>query len=110
VLGLTSIVSTEGIHVSDVSLRLDFPVMLAATIVLVPIVWSGFEIKRWEGFVLIACYGAYVAYLVLDAGDSSAAGVVGPAALIVAPLVAITFAVTGFQGWRRHRSASATDV
>ena len=107
VLGLTSIVSGDGIAVSDVSLRLDFPVMLAATIVLVPIVWNGFEIRRWEGFVLIAFYAAYVTYLVLDASDSSAAGVVGPAALIVAPLVAMTFAVTGFQGWRRHRAATA---
>jgi cation:H+ antiporter len=104
VLGLTSIVASDGIPVSDVSLRLDFPVMLAATIVLVPIVWSGFQIKRWEGFVLIAFYATYVAYLVLDANDSSAAGVVGPAALIVAPLVAMTFAVTGYQGWRRHRA------
>jgi cation:H+ antiporter len=106
VLGLTSIVSSDGIPVSDVSLRLDFPVMLAATIVLVPIVWNGFEIKRWEGFVLIAFYAAYVAYLVLDANNSSAADVVGPAALIAAPLVAMTFAVTGFQGWRRHRARS----
>jgi cation:H+ antiporter len=81
--------------------------MLAATVVLVPIVWNGFEIKRWEGFVLIAFYTAYVAYLVLDASDSAAADVVGPATLIVAPLVAMTFAVTGFQGWRRHRQALA---
>ena len=51
---------------SDVSLRLDFPVMLAATVVLVPIVWNGFEIKRWEGFVLIAFYAVYVVYLVLE--------------------------------------------
>jgi cation:H+ antiporter len=103
VLGLSSIVSSDGIPVSDVSLRLDLPVMLAATVVLVPIVWNGFEIRRWEGAVLIAFYAVYVLYLVLDAGDSSAAGVVGPAALIVAPLVVMTFAVTGFQGWRRHR-------
>ncbi|HUV19597.1 MAG TPA: calcium/sodium antiporter [Ilumatobacteraceae bacterium] len=109
VLGLTSIVSSDGIPVSDVSLRLDFPVMLAATIVLVPIVWNGFQIKRWEGFVLISFYAAYAAYLVLDASDSSAADVVGPAALIVAPLVVMTFAVTGFQGWRRHRAASVVD-
>jgi len=104
VLGLTSIVSSDGIPVSDVSLRLDFPVMLAATVVLVPIVWNGFQITRWEGFVLVGFYAAYVAYLVLDAGDSSAASAVGPAALIVVPLVAMTFAVTGFQGWRRHRA------
>ncbi len=103
VLGLTSIVSSDGIPVSDVSLRLDFPVMLAATVVLVPIVWNGFQIKRWEGVVLISFYAAYVAYLALDASDSSAADVVGPATLIVAPLVAMTFVVSGVQGWRRHR-------
>lgn len=110
VLGLTSIVSSDGIPVSDVSLRLDFPVMLAATIVLVPIVWNGFEIKRWEGFVLIAFYIIYVTYLILDANDSDATGVVGPAALIVAPLVILTFAVTGFQGWRRHRATAGVNL
>jgi hypothetical protein len=43
---------------------------------------------------------------VLDAGDSGAADVVRPAALIAAPLVLMTFAVTGYQGWRRHRAAA----
>ena len=52
----------------------------------------------------------YVVYLVLDANDSDASGVVGPAALIVAPLVLSTFAVTGLQGWRRHRANSGRDV
>jgi cation:H+ antiporter len=105
VLGLTSIVSPDGVAVSDASLRLDFPVMLAATIVLIPIFWSGFEIKRWEGFILVAFYLLYVAYLIVDANDSDAADVIGPAALIAAPLVLMTFAVTGFQGWRRHRAS-----
>ena len=68
VLGLTSIVSSDGIPVSDSSLRLDFPVMLAATVVLVPIVWNGARIRRWEGLVLMGFYAAYVAYLVSDAG------------------------------------------
>lgn len=105
VLGLTGIVTSSGVAVGDASLRLDFPVMIAASIVLVPIFWNGFEIKRWEGFVLTAFYIAYVAYLVLDANDSDAADVVAPAALIAAPLVLMTFAVTGYQGWRRHRSS-----
>ena len=105
VLGLTGIVSSNGVNVGDASLRLDFPVMIAASIVLVPIFWNGFQIKRWEGLVLAVFYVVYVAYLVLDEGDSDAADVVAPAALIVAPLVLMTFAVTGYQGWRRHRSS-----
>ena len=52
----------------------------------------------------------YVVYLVLDANDSDATGVVEPAALIVAPLVISTFAVTGFQGWCRHRANSCANL
>jgi cation:H+ antiporter len=108
VLGATGIVSSDGVAVSDSALRLDFPVMIAATIVLVPIFWNGFEIKRWEGFVLVAFYLVYVAYLIFDSNDSDVNDVLGPAALIAAPLVLMTFAVTGFQGWRRHRAHSAS--
>jgi cation:H+ antiporter len=105
VLGATGIVSPDGVNVTDASLRLDLPVMLAATIVLVPIFWNGFEIRRWEGFVLVFFYVVYVVYLVSNANGSGTADVIRPAALITVPLVLMTFGVTGFQGWRRHRAA-----
>jgi cation:H+ antiporter len=107
VLGATALVAPSGIPVSDASLRFDFPIMLAATIVLAPVFWNGFEIKRWEGGVFLAFYAVFVTYLVLDTSDHAAAAVVGPAALIVTPLVLMTFAVTGYQGWRRHRATGA---
>jgi cation:H+ antiporter len=107
VLGASAVVAPDGINVTEASLRLDLPVMLAATVVLVPIFWNGFQIKRWEGFVLVAFYALYVVYLVLDANDSDATDVVRPAALIAAPLVLMTFAVTGYQGWQRHRRSVA---
>jgi cation:H+ antiporter len=44
VLGLTGLVSSSGVNVTDASLRLDLPVMIAATVVLVPIFWSGFRV------------------------------------------------------------------
>jgi len=107
VLGLTGLVAPDGIPVSDAALRLDLPVMLAATLALVPIMWNGFEIRRWEGALLVAFYAAYVAFLVLDASDHGAAEVVGPAFLIVTPLVLLTFGVTGYQGWRAYRREHA---
>jgi hypothetical protein len=58
----------------------------------------------------VAFYAAYVAFSVLDAGDSADLDVVGPATLIVAPPVAMTYAVTGFQGWRRHRRTRVLDA
>lgn len=106
VLGATSVVAPDGVPVSDAALRLDLPVMLAATIVLLPIFWNGFVIKRWEGFVLLGFYALYIAFLVLDSSDHDAATVVGPAAFIVTSLVLLGFSVAGFQGWRRHRAVS----
>ena len=103
VLGATALVSPDPIPVADSSLQVDFPVVLAATIVLVPIIWKGFRIERWEGFVLLAFYALYVGFVVLDASDSGAVDVVGPAALIVAPLVFLGFSVAGVQGWRQHQ-------
>jgi cation:H+ antiporter len=103
VLGLTGIVSPDPIPVSDTSLQVDFPVMLAATVVLLPIIWKGFAIRRWEGLVLIVLYALYVTFLILDAGDSDAVDVIRPVALVVVPLVLLGFTLAAVQA-RRARS------
>lgn len=105
VLGLTGLVS-GGVEVAPGLLRLDLPVMLAATLVLVPIFWSGFEIHRWEGAALLVAYAGYAIYLVLAVGGHDAAGVAGPAALIVAGLMTMVLVATGLDGWRSHRSST----
>ncbi len=106
VLGASSAVAPDGISVTSEVLRLDLPVMLAATFVLIPICWNGFMIKRWEGFLLAAFYVAYVAYLVMEAGDSTAPELFRTAMLIIVPLVIATYMAAGFQGWRQHRQLS----
>lgn len=93
VLGLTGLITSDGIPVTDSSLRVTFPVMIAATIVLIPIIFAGFAIQRWEGAVMVALYCLYVTYLVLDAGDSGAADVFGPLALVAAMLALLGFAI-----------------
>lgn len=104
VLGLSSIVSPDGISVTDEALRFDIPVMIVTAFVLIPICWNGFMIKRWEGIVMVSFYAAYVTYLVLEANESSSADFMQAAATFVIPLVLITVCVTGYQGWRRHRA------
>ena len=104
VLGMSSVVSSNGVAVQESAIRLDIPVMIGATIVLLPICWNGFQIKRWEGFLLVGFYALYVAYLLLDTNDHSATSVVGPAVFLVASLSVLGFSVTGYQGWRRHRA------
>ena len=44
--------------------RLDLGVMLAVTLVVLPLMRTGFMIRRWEGALLLAGYGAYVYHLV----------------------------------------------
>ncbi len=39
---------------------LDLYVMLGTSIALLPLMWSGFVLKRWEGALLLAAYGGYL--------------------------------------------------
>jgi cation:H+ antiporter len=105
VLGASSAVSKAGVSVNPEVIRLDFPVMLAATVVLLPICWNGFMIKKWEGALLALFYVAYVAYLIMEAGDSSAPELFRTMLIIVVPLVMIVYSAAGFQGWRKHRAS-----
>lgn len=106
VLGASAIVASDGVRVNNELLRLDYPVMLAATIVLLPICWNGFMVKRWEGSLLVVFYVAYVAYLIMDAGDSTAPELFRTAMLIIVPLVMMVYGAAGFQGWRKHRATT----
>jgi cation:H+ antiporter len=109
VLGLTGVVSPDPIPVADASLRVDYPVMLGASLVLLPIIWKGFEIRRAEGLVLMAFYGLYVSYLVLDAGGSGTANSVRLVALVLTPLVFAGFTAAALRARRQAQDAPAPD-
>jgi cation:H+ antiporter len=57
VAGLTSL-----IHPMDSSTisRLDIGAMLFLSFLMLPLAWSGFLIKRWEGLLLLAAYAIYL--------------------------------------------------
>jgi cation:H+ antiporter len=67
VVGLTATVAPDGVPVPPSVLSFDLPVMVAVTVIALPIVLTGFVIRRWEGALLLAYYAAYLAYVVLDA-------------------------------------------
>jgi cation:H+ antiporter len=71
ILGATSIVASGGIQVSAEALWFDFPVMLAAAVLCLPIFYTDWEITRWEGVLFLGYYVAYLVYLVLKGLDSS---------------------------------------
>ena len=67
VLGLSSIISSDGITVASHALRFDIPVMIAVAIICLPIFFTGGIIARWEGILLFSYYCIYTAYIVLQA-------------------------------------------
>ncbi len=91
VLGLPAILARDGIPVSDAAVAFDLPVMLAASVALLPIAFTGFVISRWEGGAFVGMYLAYTAYLILAATQHDALeGFTAVMAWFVLPLVAIT--------------------
>ena len=72
VLGLTSLVVSDGVPVASAAVRLDIPVMVAVSLALIPVAFTGFAVTRWEGAMFTAYYVAYVAYVLLAATEHDA--------------------------------------
>ena len=70
VLGMTSLITP--IDVAPGAVRFDLPIMLAVSLALLPVAFTGMAIKRWEGLLFTGFYAAYVVYVVLQAADHDA--------------------------------------
>lgn len=65
ILGITALV--QPITMPPELIRGDIWVMLAATALMLVAAWTGRTIMRWEGWLFLASYGAYIAWLILTA-------------------------------------------
>ncbi|MEZ6133317.1 MAG: calcium/sodium antiporter [Pirellulaceae bacterium] len=65
VLGISSIVSPAGVPVTAAALAFDVPVMVAVSLVCLPIFFTGNSITRFEGGMLLFYYTCYLTLLVL---------------------------------------------
>jgi cation:H+ antiporter len=109
VLGLSSIVAPNGLPVAASIENFDMPVMIAVAIACLPIFFTGWEIKRWEGAVFLGYYAAYTVYLVFNATGHAALPVFSNVMLLfVLPITVLTLGVTIFQEMKsRQRRAAA---
>ena len=101
VLGASGLAASGGLTVAPAVLGFDLPVMVAVAVACLPIFFTGREIARWEGFLFLAYYVAYTAYLILwvqqhDALGPFSAVMVG----FVLPLTAVTLTVVAVRHWR----------
>lgn len=117
VVGLPAMIFTDGIPVPGAAIALDIPLMLAASVALLPIAFTGFAVARWEGTLFFALYASYMVYLVLGASDHDAlAGFTAAMLWFVLPLVAMTLvAITAYEvglyrGKARSPAVAESDV
>lgn len=95
VLGISSMVSPTGVPVSAAALQFDIPIMIAVAIACLPIFFTGHTIRRWEGFVFLGFYIAYVVYLILASTKHSALEAFDVAMMwFVLPITVLTLIVT----------------
>jgi cation:H+ antiporter len=66
VLGLSSLISPDGIRVASSALIFDIPVMIAVALATLPVFFTGRLIARWEGSLFLLYYFAYTAYLIFE--------------------------------------------
>jgi cation:H+ antiporter len=104
VLGLGSIVSASGLHVSESALTFDIPIMIATAIVCLPIFFIEHRIERWEGGLLFAYYCAYTAYLILDTTGHGFGRILETVlVMFVIPLTTITILIGVYRHWSKNK-------
>ncbi|MFO7570293.1 MAG: calcium/sodium antiporter [Smithellaceae bacterium] len=104
VLGLAVIVAPGGIQVSSAVIGFDIPVMIAVAFACLPLFFTGGEISRPEGALLLGYYVAYTMYLILAAAHHDALPVFGAVMLyFVLPLTAVTLVIVALREIRARR-------
>lgn len=73
VLGVSSLISSNGIAVSETMLNIDIPVMVAVAALCLPIFFTQYTISRWEGVLFLSLYFIYTTSIILMATASSLA-------------------------------------
>lgn len=95
VLGLTAIMAPQGMDIAPAALRFDIPVMFAASLACLPILFTGGRISRGEGALFLGYYVAYVVFLMLSALQHHSLGIYSFAMFwFVIPLSAIGILVS----------------
>lgn len=99
-----SAVASGGVSIDSHLLRQDLPIMAAAAFACLPIVYWDHELDRGDGATLVAFYGAYLAFLSLDAtGHQLAQPFAIAMVCFVVPLTAGAIAIATRRQLRRGR-------
>ncbi|MFK7859545.1 MAG: calcium/sodium antiporter [Granulosicoccus sp.] len=102
-LGLAGFVAPDGLAAPDQLIAFDLPFMLLVAVALMPLIFTGYEVSRQEGMLLLSWCVVYLAWTVLSATGHSRLGMFSSIAmfgLFPATVVYIVWSVVMFR--RRH--------
>jgi cation:H+ antiporter len=102
VLGITAVVG-GGTPVPASALGFDFPVMMASALACLPVFLTAHRVDRWEGWVFLGYYAAYVTWLLLAASGHAAREAFGVAMIaFILPLTALALIAPVLAARRRR--------
>ncbi len=106
ILGLTAVIAPGGVPVNPTALSFDVPFMIAVAVACLPLFFTGYRIERWEGFVFLGYYVAYMAYLLLkNTKHASLEAFTDAMVWFVVPLTVLTLGVVTVREMRKKNKA-----
>jgi cation:H+ antiporter len=111
VLGACAALAPGGVAVSEVAMAFDIPVMIAVAVACLPLFYSGWRIRRWEGGLLLTTYCVYIGYLFLKISEHPAIDDCRRFLFYVAaPIVGVLLSISAWRSWRLERQAAQPPV
>ncbi len=102
VLGITALVAPIGVIVPERAVSTDMPIMIGVAVACLPIFFTDYTISRWEGFLFLGYYLAYVVYLYLSATSNSMLDeFVMAMTFFIIPLTVITLIILTARAFKR---------
>jgi cation:H+ antiporter len=103
VLGVTGVISSSGIAVDSSLLGFEFPLLVAVALICLPMVFTGFEINRKEGLLLLAIYTFYSVYLYFRATAHPSLDLFHNVFFYIAlPLIILPMLIVSFRQWQQQ--------
>ncbi len=103
VLGATALISPEPLSISPNALDFDFPVMLTAAVLTLPLFYSGYRLTRVEGLLMLVLYVIYGLHIVSFTTGMPLADRLERLMIHYAlPVLALGIAFNTVRAWRRQ--------
>ncbi len=103
VLGISGLFIPGAIPVQDVLIRFDMILLIIASLLCVPIFYTGHKIVPWEGMLFLFLYFGYIFYLFLSSTEHSFVTVFTSTMLyFILPVVLLTSIAIALMEWKRR--------